>query len=507
VVANRANYALTASLGLILLRTRWLLFGIGAALLLILLWPLLHAAPDGLEHGELTQFVGRFHPLVVHLPIAFLLLVPLLECAGLVPRWNRVRESAEFVLTIAAISAAVAVFLGWLLAWSGGYEGPVVTSHMWGGFSLAAAVLLCFLLRAWDKRVYAAALLLTLVLLAWTADKGGKLTHGDTFMTKYMPGKLRTLLRVPAVPGRTQPIHAASVTSANLTSANVRSTSANPTGAPSATFFAARVEPIFENKCSGCHNAQKRKGKLQLDSFENVMRGGKDGIVVKPGDPKHSELFRRINLSPDEKDFMPTDGKPPLTASEIKVIELWIASGASSSLPAIEVHGAPPLLASEQPALPITRDYRPQLPLITSLEHELGVRLVPRSRNPQDGLILRTVSAPERCDDVALARLKVIGMLIVDAELARTNVTDAGLKALATFPNLRAVDLAHTAVTSAGVPILARLNHLESLNLTATAVDDAGVAGLRRKQKLKRLYLFETKCTAQSEPLSRDARP
>jgi hypothetical protein len=267
------------------------------------------------------------------------------------------------------------------------------------------------------------------------------------------------------------------------------------------------VAPIFENKCSSCHNAQKRKGKLQLDSFENVMRGGKDGVVVKPGDTKHSELFRRINLSPDEKDFMPTDAKPPLTAAEIKVIELWIVSGASNSLPAIEVRGAPPLLASEIPVVPLTRDYRPQLPLITSLEHELGVRLVPRSRNPQDGLILRTVSAPERCDDVAVARLKVIGMLIVDAELARTKVTDVGLKTLATFSNLRVLDLAHTAVTSAGVPILARLGRLESLNLTATVVDDAGVAALRRKQTLKRLYLFETKCTAQSELASRDARP
>ena len=485
-----------------LLRTRLVLFGIGAAFLLTLLWLLLHAAPDGLEHGELSQFVGRFHPLLVHLPIAFLLLVPFLECAGLVRRWSRVRESAEFVLALAVISAFVAVFLGWLLAWSGGYEGKLVTSHMWGGFSLAAAVLLCFVLRAWDKRVYGTALLFTLALLAWTSDKGGKLTHGETFMTKHMPGTLRTLLRVPAIPGKVQAMKASNVSSAGATSTSVR-----VSVAPSVTFFDSRVAPIFENKCTNCHNAQKRKGKLQLDSFENVMRGGKEGVVVKPGDPKHSELFRRINLSPDEKDFMPTDGKPPLTASEIKVIELWIASGASNSLPAIEVHGAPPLSASELPVVPLTRDYRPQLPLITSLEHDLGVRLVPRSRNPEDGLILRTVSAPDRCDDAAIARLKVIGMLIVDAELARTKITDAGLKTLATFPNLRAVDLAHTAVTSAGVPALARLSHLESLNLTATAVDDAGVAPLRRKQTLKRLYLFETKCTAQSELASRDARP
>ena len=476
------------------LSTRLVISGVGVALLLILLWPLLHAAPDGLEHGEVNQFLGRFHPLVVHLPIAFLLLVPLLECAGRVRRWSRVRESADFVLMLATVSVFVAAFLGWLLAWSGGYEGKLVTNHMWGGFTLAAATLLSFVLRAWDKRAYAVALSATLLVLLWTSDKGGQLTHGETFMTKHMPSELRGLLHVPPVPNTAQ--HA--LEPAGVSPTDVVPTSLTAPPLPSATFFDARVAPIFENKCSSCHNAQKKKGKLRLDSFENVMRGGKDGVVIKAGDPRHSELFRRINLPPDDKDFMPTDGKPPLTASEIKVIELWIASGASSSLAANEVRGAPPLPVSEQPALPLAKDYRPQLQLITSLERELGVRLVPRSRNPEDGLILRTASAPERCNDAALARLKTIGNLIVDAELARTKITDTGLKTLATFSNLRVIDLAHTAVTSAGVPALVRLNGLQSLNLTATAVDDAGVASLRHKQTLRRLYLFETKCTNRS---------
>lgn len=481
-----------------ILRSRLVLIAISAALILLLLLALLHAPPDGREHGDLGQFVGRFHPLVVHLPIALLLLVPLLECFGLFRRWSHLRESAGFVLVLASISAFIAVFLGWLLAWSGAYEGQLVKNHMWGGFSLAVAIVLCCFLRPWNIRVYRIALLATLALLVWTSDKGGKLTHGESFMTRYMPNSLRSLLRVPAASNKIRA--AAKTPGPPLTTTSVAVS-------PSATFYAARVAPIFDQKCTGCHNAEKRKGKLRLDSFENVMRGGKDGIVVKPGDPAHSDLFRRINLSPEEKDFMPTDGKPPLTAPEIKVIELWIASGATNTLPEMEVHGTPPLPKTALPTLPLAKDYRPQLKTISSLEQELGVRLVPRSQNPNDGLILRTVSAPERCDDKTLVRLKSVADLIVDAELARTKVTDEGLKTLSTFPNIRSIDLAHTNVTSKGVPLLARLNHLETLNLTATPVDDAGVATLRHKPSLKHLYLFETKCTVQSTTESSKTRP
>ncbi|GAC1630108.1 MAG: hypothetical protein NVS9B14_00280 [Candidatus Acidiferrum sp.] len=395
---------------------------------------------------------------------------------------------AGFVLLLSSISAFVAVLLGWLLAWSGGYDGNLVISHMWGGFALAVAVFICCLLRPWDIRVYRAALLATLALLIWASDKGGKLTHGESFMTRHMPGALRSLLHVSATPTKAQP----TVKTPGTTLMN-----ANAATSPSATFYAARVAPIFEAKCTICHNAEKGKGKLRLDSFENVMRGGKDGIVIKPGDPSHSELFRRINLAPEEKDFMPTDGKPSLTASEIKVIALWITSGATNTLPELEVRGAPPPPKPPSVSVPSAKDYRSQRKTISALEQELGVRLVPRSQNPTDGLILRTISAPEHCDDKTLFRLKSIGDLIVDAELARTKVTDQGLRVLATFSNLRSIDLAHTNVTSAGVPLLARLDRLEMLNLTATPVDDTGIVALRHKPSLKGLYLFETKCTVQ----------
>ena len=41
------------------------------------------------------------------------------------------------MLALAAISAVGTALLGWMLAWSGGYQGPLVTRHMWGGLFLA----------------------------------------------------------------------------------------------------------------------------------------------------------------------------------------------------------------------------------------------------------------------------------------------------------------------------------------------------------------------------------
>src|SRR5215470_17818728 len=99
---------------------------VGLFLVLVLLVAVVKAPPDGAERGELSQFVGRFHPLAVHLPIALVLLVAVLECAGVFQRGKPLRSAAAFVLTLAAASALVAAFLGWMLGRSGGYEGSLV---------------------------------------------------------------------------------------------------------------------------------------------------------------------------------------------------------------------------------------------------------------------------------------------------------------------------------------------------------------------------------------------
>lgn len=438
------------------------------------------APPDGRERAELAQFLGNFHPLLVHLPIGLLLLVPVLEIAGRSERRAFLRPAVGFVLGLSAIAAVVAPFFGWLLAWSAGFEGDFVTQHMWGGACVAALSLICWFLRghrsatslpiAKSGALYFVALAAVLPLVAWTGYRGGQLAHGEDHLTEHMPQGLRSLLGSQAdrrVEG----------------------------GTPS-TFFSARIQPILEEHCLLCHSANKRKGGLRLDSYEMLLKGGKDGLVVKAGDAKGSDLYRRITLAPTHRDFMPAEGKPPLLADDVKLIGLWIDAGASQTAGVDAIAGAPKI---DRPAEPLAPDYRPDGPIIARLESSLNVRLLPRSQNPTDGLVLRTASSPEACDDAALASLAPVARYIVDAELSRTSVTDAGLKSLSGFTNLRWLDLSHTQVTSPGVSALIGLKKLEVLNLTATFVDDAGVDLLRKNGVLKRVYHFQSRAVAESQ--------
>lgn len=433
--------------------------------------------PDGRERNELAQFFGSFHPLAVHLPIALLLLAPLMEFAARGSQRCTWDPAIEFVLGLATLSAIAAPYLGWLLARSKAFDGAFVTQHMWGGISVAGAALLCWVLRcrlslrpaAKLRASYLGVLALTIAVVAFTGYRGGQLAHGESHLTEDLPPSLLTWLGI----------------------AKKQNVSAQ---GEAATFYGARIAPIFEDHCLVCHSTSKRKGGLQLDSYAALLRGGKHGAVIKPGDAKGSDLFRRVSLDRTHKDFMPAEGKPPLSDEQRKLLELWINAGASPAVATDAIAGAP---AIKKPAEPLAPDYRPVEPLIARLESSLKVKLLPLSRNPTDGLVLRTASFPAGCDDASLAKLAPVARYIVDAELARTQITDVGLKSLAEFTNLRRLDLSHTNITS--TTVLSRLPKLEVLNLTATFIDDAGATGLKQNGSLKRLYIFDTQATQSPE--------
>jgi mono/diheme cytochrome c family protein len=92
--------------------------------------------------------------------------------------------------------------------------------------------------------------------------------------------------------------------------------------------FGGAVSPIFKEKCTGCHGAEKQKGGLRLDSHEAVLKGGENGPAVVAGDPAKSPLYQAITLGKDKDGHMPPPKKAQLTEDEIAKIKAWIEKGA-----------------------------------------------------------------------------------------------------------------------------------------------------------------------------------
>lgn len=93
-----------------------------------------------------------------------------------------------------------------------------------------------------------------------------------------------------------------------------------------------QIRPLLEQNCVSCHNADKKKGSLRLDTHAGLLDGGETADAVVPGKPQESELLKRISLAPDHDDFMPPldekSDREALTPEEIFLLEEWIIAGA-----------------------------------------------------------------------------------------------------------------------------------------------------------------------------------
>lgn len=90
------------------------------------------------------------------------------------------------------------------------------------------------------------------------------------------------------------------------------------------------VTPLFKRSCNGCHNPNKLKGEVDTSTFAGLMKPGKHGPNLTPGDPARSLLITSITgKEPD----MPKEGEA-LSAAEVALITRWIQEGAKDDTPA-----------------------------------------------------------------------------------------------------------------------------------------------------------------------------
>ena len=91
--------------------------------------------------------------------------------------------------------------------------------------------------------------------------------------------------------------------------------------------FINDVAPILKENCYACHDAKKRKGKLDLTTFETFRKGGEHEDPVVAGKPDESLLVEVLKAT-DASRMPPKESGEPLSKERIALIEQWVAEGA-----------------------------------------------------------------------------------------------------------------------------------------------------------------------------------
>ena len=94
---------------------------------------------------------------------------------------------------------------------------------------------------------------------------------------------------------------------------------------PEAEFFESKVRPVLAGRCYDCH-AENATAGLRLDSREGLLKGGKSGPAIKPGDPENSILLHAIKGVKGRMGMPPTGLR--LEVHEFDSLTQWVAMGA-----------------------------------------------------------------------------------------------------------------------------------------------------------------------------------
>jgi hypothetical protein len=245
---------------------------------------------------------------LVHLPIGGLVLLGVLELLAKFPRFKGVAQNNRLTLGLVAVASVTAACLGWLLSQAGGYDPQLLPWHKWTGIAVAATCTVTWLLnRLGQPRAYRLSLGATLAVLAVASHLGASITHGRDFLTQFAPAPLRALLGGHSGPA------AAPGTRPDLAQRRV---------------FSELIQPILQRRCSACHGPEKHKADLSMESYETLLKGGKDGPALIAGKPLDSPMIQRLLLPSEDEDHMPPHGKPQPTLAEIAALQWWIEHGA-----------------------------------------------------------------------------------------------------------------------------------------------------------------------------------
>ena len=180
---------------------------------------------------SISEFIGRFHPVLVHLPIGILLLAVLLQWVSRKESYMVSPAVLKLIWALGVLTALVSCITGFLLSLSGEYEASTVALHMWCGIGLTAIALLLTakIFRQQLDWVYKASCVMLLALITVTGHLGGTLTHGDGYLIAALNQEAKNEKIVKPL-----------------------------ANAQEALVYADVVQPLLESRCNSCHGEKNQ---------------------------------------------------------------------------------------------------------------------------------------------------------------------------------------------------------------------------------------------------------
>lgn len=396
--------------------------------------------------------IGHLHPLILHLPIGFGVL--LLALFGIKKQLLSFEVLAESLLLLTAIFSTMTAIFGLFLAKEGGYETSALDWHQWSGVAVS------FVYFAWvlARRNLLLGAALGFIALIFAGHTGASITHGEDYL--------------------------------RFGSKEVEITAET-------VVFNDIVQPILKAKCESCHNDQKTKGALKMNSIANLMKGGKHGAIWKAGDALNSHLIQRIKLPMNAKEHMPPLGKAQLTSDEITLLTLWVKEGASFEQ------------KLGQYSLDFQKLVQPAALTTSSKEYDFSAASeseIASVNTPYCTVYPIAYESPAlqadfyvaaKFDPKTLSDLSQVSEQLVGLQLSKMPIKNEDLSVVSKFENLEKLNLNFTSIDDAGLSQLAGLNQLKELSISGTKLGRSGILKLLPKlSSLREIHVWNTGLSA-----------
>ena len=421
----------------------------------------------------ILNLIGRFHPLLVHLPIGFIII-------GLLSDFF-FRNKKEYIPLIkfiflwAFITSIFSIITGYLQYDREGYAWENIKWHLIMGISTMFFCLLFYLhLNNKFKMISKNLLFISLTIsLLITGHLGGNITHGKDHLTEPLPSDLKVFFGLET---------------------NMKKIKLDPNNYKNDNFYIKVVQPIINKRCISCHNNNKSKGGLKLINYNSIMSGGENGPIIMINNSNESKMYKRMKLPLEDRYHMPPKSRAQPTQEEINLIKIWIDNSASKSFLIGELPIKKDFLKSFFPNKPNgifpENNVEPAEDEILSELRNKGF-LITKIYKSSPFLKVSCINNPD-FNDKSITELKKIQNNIVELNLSETQISDNIFDQIMKFNNLTILEINETKITGIKIDRLSILPNLKKLSLINTSIDFNYIPKLYNFPKLTMVNIYNS---------------